>query len=392
MNFFHQYDDLLTADELALVDRAGNFCSGDFATAAIRSHSANAAISAEWTEKWSALGMLGLQARREDGGQAASYMCKIRVAQEMAQHSYALAFCLNHHQGQVTRVSSSGSAEQKADMLSPMLTGARLCTIAMTEPGGGSDVAAMQSVAIPVEGGWLLNGAKSWVTNGMAVTDLYVLAHVGAPAGTGSIASFFVSLANGATAQRREIDVPGARAFGFAEITFKDHFIPTSAMVNKPGDAFKASMGSVNSARVHVAAMSVASLYSALRVAASYCEDRQAFGKPLVAHQGLRWELAEVATRLEAANALVFRAAAMIQNGETPLELAAQSKKFAIDTAIWGIDQCIRIVGAVGTSSDLRLNMLFSEVRMSAFGDGTNQMLQDRIGRGLSALYPPYLQ
>jgi len=125
-----------------------------------------------------------------------------------------------------------------------------------------------------------------------------------------------------------------------------------------------------------------------LSEAVAYCGSRNAFGKVLTGHQGLRWELAEVSVRLEAANALVFRAAEQIQHGANPVSLAAQAKKFAVDTAIWGIDQCVRIVGATGASAAHRLNMHQAEVRMAAYADGTNEMLLDRIGRGLPSDYP----
>lgn len=387
MNVFDQYDAMLTARELDLVAQARRFCVSGFSEAALISHSKGEPLPREWTQKWAELGMLGLQAKRSDGGMEASYICKIRVAQEMAKHSFAGAFCVNHHQGQVTRLSLAGSERQRHERLTSMLDGSRLCTIAMTEPSGGSDVAGMASIATPVDGGWLLNGAKSWLTNGMRVTDLYLLAHVGEPKGVNSIASFLVSIADAPSVKRIEIPVPGAPSFQFAEIHFTDHFIPGWAIFNPPGEAVKASMGSVNAARVHVAAMAVASLAASLSIAVEYSETRRAFGKALGAHQGLRFELAEVATRFEAANALVFRAAEAIQRGEAAMTLAAAAKKFAVDTSIWGIDQCIRIIGATGASSAHKLSMLFSEVRMSAYGDGTNEMLLDRIGRNLTAEY-----
>src|ERR1700761_4019594 len=109
-----------------------------------------------------------------------------------------------------------------------------------------------------------------------------------------------------ATVTRREIIVPGACSFRLAEIEFADHFIPEWALIAAPGQALKSSMATINAARVHVAAMCVATLRAALAEAVAYCETRQTFGKPLLHHQGLRWELANVATRLEAANALVF--------------------------------------------------------------------------------------
>lgn len=388
MQFYAQYDRVLTAEERSLVDKARHFCGGAFSSEAHDAYMRGEPFPSDWYRRWAQEGMLGLQARREDGGHAASFLCKIRVAQEMARHSFAAAFCMNHHQGSLTRLSQTGSARQKEELLPGMLSGDVLATIAMTEPGGGSDVAALATTATPVESGWRLNGTKAWLTNGLMVNALIVLARVeGADRGD-NMASFLVRLDGSSSVTRREIMVPGARSFRFAEISFEDHFVPTWALFVPPGEAFKTAMGGINAARVHVAAMCVATLEAALAEAVAYCDRRHAFGKPLLAHQGLRWELAEVATRLEAANALVFRAAECVERGEPIVTLAAQCKTFAVDTALWGVDQCIRAMGAVGTSGAHRLSMLQAEVRMAAYGDGTNQMLLDRIGRGLAKDYP----
>ena len=387
MGFFHQYDHHLSAKELALVERAREFCAGSFSEDVHAAYSQGEPFSVDWISKWAGLGMLGLQAKREHGGHEASFLCKIRVAQEMAQHSFAAAFCLNHHQSIVTRVSHSGSAEQRDRLLKEMISGSILGSVAMTEPAGGSDLAALSTVATPVEGGWLLNGRKSWVTDGTIVKCLVLLARVSGGEAKDEIASFLVPCDAQNAIERRELVVPGARSFRLAEIAFQNHFVPAWTMLNRPGEALKTSLVAVNAARVHVAAMCVASLFAALREAIKYCEGRLAFGKPVLVHQGLQWELAEIATRAEAANALVFKAAQRVNQGDVVQTLAAQCKKFAVDTAVWGIDQCIRVMGAVGASSVHRLSMLHAEVRMAAYGDGTNEVLLDRIGRGLIKQY-----
>lgn len=387
LDFYHQYDELLSNEERRHVEETRTFCTGAFSADVLAAHHAGEALPAKWLAAWAATGRLGLQAKRAHGGFEASFLCKIRVAQEMARHGFAAAFCLNHHQGGVTRLSQAGTPEQIERLLAPAVRGEILLTTAMSEPSGGSDVSALTATATPVTGGWLLNGTKAWLTNGMMVGGLIVLARVPGAASDGDIASFYVPLGETTTFQRREITVPGARSFRLAEIAFADHLVPEWGLIASAGTALKASMASVNAARVHVAAMCVATLHAALCEAVAYCEGRHAFGKPLIEHQGLRWELAEVSIRLEAANALVFRAAEQIQMGGNPVGLAAQAKKFAVDSALWGIDQCMRVVGATGASAAHHLNMHLAEVRMAAYADGTNEMLLERIGRGLPSDY-----
>ena len=387
MNFYEQYDQLLSPEEMALVAKAQAFCTGAFSEEVLLSFRESRPFDSNWIQSWAKAGFLGLQAAPEHGGYGASFLCKVRIAQTMAKHSFAAAFAINNLQGSVTRLSHAGSDVQRAKLMEPARSGALLCAGALTEPSGGSDLSALATTALPVEGGWILNGVKDWVTNGDVVGLVTLLAKVQAQDGTTPIASFLTQLSNTTTVRREVIDLPGALSFRLARLTFRDHFVPQWAQFGAPGQALKASMAAVNAARVHVAAMCVASLHAALREAVDYCAGRQAFGKAVLDHQGLRWELAEVALRLEAANALTFKAARLVQDGKPSLTAAAQSKKFAVDTAIWGIDQCIRAMGAVGATGSHRLNMLFAEVRMAAFGDGTNQILLDRIGKGLRDEY-----
>lgn len=387
MNFYDQYDQVLSPEERSLVAKAERFCAGDFSEEVLQAFRQARPYEAGWIHSWAKEGFLGLQASPEHGGQSASFMCKVRVAQAMAEHSFAAAFAINNLQGSVTRLSRAGTDAQRAQLMESARSGALLCAGALTEPDGGSDLSALKTTAQPVEGGWVIDGVKDWVTNGTVVGCVTLLAKVADQDGNAQIASFLTQLDNPQTVEHEAIELPGALSFRLARLTFRNHFVPHWAIFGDPGQALKASMAAVNAARVHVAAMCVASLRAALREAVDYCHGRQAFGKAVLDHQGLRWELAEVALRLEAANALTFKAACLIQENQPALTIAAQAKKFAVDTAIWGIDQCMRAMGAIGATGSHRLNMLFAEVRMAAFGDGTNEILLDRIGKSLREEY-----
>jgi alkylation response protein AidB-like acyl-CoA dehydrogenase len=384
MTFYEQFDDRLSAEDLGLIERARSFCRADFRTRAHEAYLRDQPFDVDIVRQWAELGMLALQVDRSVGGHGASYLCKVRVAQEMAEHSFAAAFALNNMQGMATRLCRDGTAEQQGRFLERMMSGSVIAALAMTEPQGGSDLRKLATHVNRVEGGWLLNGTKSWVTNGTIVNCLMVLAHTATSSGGSDIAGYLVECEDGKGLTRSEIRVPGAQSFRLAEITFKDYFIPATAQLYGPGEAIKTSLEAINAARVHVAAMCVASLRSALGSAAQYCGSRVAFGKDVLQHQGLRWELAQVATQLEAASALVFKAAAAVNDRRDARDLAARAKAFAIPVAVRGIEECIRVMGAVGASSKHRLSMLHSEVRMAAFADGTQEMLLDRIGRTLN--------
>jgi len=388
MSFFDELDSGLTARELALVRDTERFCAEVLAPRLAQARSRGEPCERTVTAQWAALGMLGLQVPEEGGGFGASFLCKVRVAQTMAGHGFAAAFCLNNMQGMATRLWRHGSAVQKERLLPGLLAGRLIGAPAMSEPTAGSDLTQLRSQAVRTEGGWLLDGSKAWVSNGAIANLLMVLARTTADDGSQAIAGFLVEPEAGQAFAATPHELPGAMEFRLAEIRFERHFVPDWALIHAPGEAFRASMEAINAARVHVAAMCTGSLHAALCTAVAYCGQRTAFGKPLLAHQGLQWALADVAARLEAANALVVKAARRIDAGTCGPELAASAKKIAVETATEGIEQCIRAMGAVGATAPNGLVALASEVRLAAFADGSTEMLNDRIGRGLAAAYP----
>lgn len=385
VTFFEQYDSELTQDEKSAVAVARDFCETQLAGVAASAYLANTPFDRQVIHRWAAHGFFGLQVDPSQGGMGGSFLCKIRVAQETAQHGFAMAFCLNNMQGMATRVSRHGTGRQKEEFLAKLMQGQWTGAPAMSEPQGGSDLSKLACRATRVDGGWVINGTKAWVTNGLIVDLITLLARVPDEEG-GDIASFLVHV-NGPTAVRSEIMSPGARSFRLAKIEFRDHFVPDWALLYPAGQAFATSLQSINAARVHVAAMCVATLYSAFTVALRYCGERMAFGKPLTGHQGLRWSLADVAMKMEAANALVFRAASRIQREQDVTILAAQAKTLAVETAVEGVQACMQAMGAIGATAEFPLAMHASELRMAVYADGTSEMLRDRAGKSLAKTY-----
>ncbi|MFJ3463464.1 acyl-CoA dehydrogenase family protein [Achromobacter spanius] len=387
--FFAQLDAMLDPAERDVIARAREYCDARIAPESFRAFRAGEPYARSVIEEWASRGFLALQVPPSVGGSGASFLCKVRLAQEVALHSFATAFSLNNLQGSVTRVARNGSPKQQEAYLEPLMCGELLGAPALTEPQSGSDLGALTMVARKAGKSWVLSGTKSWVTNGQIANLPLVMARVeDREAHSGDVASFLVHLeALAPTYIRREIATEGGRSFRVAQLELSEHVVPDWAVLVSTGDAFKASMATINAARVHVGAMCTATLYSALAEAVAYCSERKAFGEPLLNHQGLRWELAEVATRLEAANALVVLAARHINDGNAAVTLSAQAKKFAVDTAIWGVDQCLRCVGAIGTTPKMRLAMHQAELRFAAYTDGTGQLLLDRVGKNLAKEY-----
>jgi alkylation response protein AidB-like acyl-CoA dehydrogenase len=149
----------------------------------------------------------------------------------------------------------------------------------------------------------------------------------------------------------------------------------------QPGEAFAKALGSINAARTHVAAMCCGTVGEALAIANDYARHRKSFGQPLIEHQGLRWKLADIATDLEAARLLTYRAANLVESGGDAISAAAMAKKVSVEMATRCLPECMQILGANGLRSDYPIARHMLAAKIAAFADGTNEIQKDRIGR-----------
>lgn len=379
----------LSGQEDELVRAAADFTRRRIAPFAAQWEREQTHLPRDLFREWADLGLMSLQVSTAAGGQGASYFCKIAVAETIARTCMPSCFALINAQGSVTRTEREGSPDQVRRYLPRMMTGEIICAPSMSEPGAGSDFAAIGTMAAKVPGGWTLNGAKAWVTNG-AHADLVVLyAQTEAGAGATGIASFFVDLHAAGVTRQPAYRLFGGHAIGAAEIRLRDVFVPDEDALAPPGAAFKRALTSVSGARTHVAAMACGLVAGSLERAVEYAHDRQSFGRPLIKHQGLRWNLADVATELEAARCLTYRAAHVIARGEDATLAAAQAKRYAADMAVRGVSTCMQAMGAVGLGEDEPFGRHLAAARITGFVDGTTEIQRDRIGALLGRHYGP---
>jgi alkylation response protein AidB-like acyl-CoA dehydrogenase len=328
--------------------------------------------------QWAKLGMTGIQTPRDLGGQGASYFAKIRVAQELARRSFACAFSLNNIQSLVWMIATRASEEVRSMYLDGLLRGELVASIALTEPGGGSDLAAVKTTARKVDGGWRLSGQKAWVTNA-TISDLMVVAAQTA-SGTKGIGRFVVDMKADGVALEPAHALTTGHAIGLGGVRLDEVFVADACLMDAPGAGFKLTMVNINGARVHVAAMCVATLEASLGIAIRYCSERRAFGKSLLEHQGLRWKLADVASQLEAANMLVYRASELIHKDQDATLAAAHAKKVAASVAVAGVEICMQTMGAAAVLEPLPLARHLAELKLAGYADGTSEIQDERIG------------
>lgn len=377
----------LSRREQALVEAAAAFARRVIAPHASDWDRDGSALPLAVVREWAALGLNDMQVSPERGGGGASFFAKIAVAEAVARACMASAFALINMQGSVTRIEREGTPEQIARYLPDLMTGALICAPSLTEPGAGSDFGAIATTATRVPGGWEIDGEKAWITNG-AIADLLVAyAQTDPGAGPKGIASFIVDLHALGVERLPPYTLIGGGAIGAAGIRFTRVRVPDADLFAAPGQAFKRALRGITAARTHVAAMVCATVETALRTAVDHAAARHAFGRALLEHQGLRWQLVDVATELEAARALTYRAVRVIAaDGDAQLE-AAFAKKHAAEMATRSIAACMQAMGAEGLRPEHGLGRHLASARIAAYVDGTTEMQAERIGAFLQTRY-----
>lgn len=373
--------------ERALLDRAEDFARRVVAPNAAAWHETGAALPRAVLREYAALGLNALQVSRERGGHAARYRAKLRVAEAIAAVCFPSAFALNNMQGSTTRMEREGSPDQVARYLPGLMDGSIICAPALSEPGTGSDFAAITTAATETAEGWTVTGEKAWVTNGTEADQLILYAQTRPGAGAKGIASFIVDMHAQGIERLPPEHLAGGGGIGAAGVRLHGVHVPAHDLFAPAGEAFKRGMRGITGARIHVAAMIAATVGDALRRAVAHAGTRHAFGKPLLAHQGLRWQLAEVATELEATRLLVARAASIVEDGGDAQVEAAMAKKYAGQMATRGVAACMQVMGGEGLRASHPFGRHLLAARTAAYVDGTTEMMNERIGAALPTRY-----
>ena len=327
-------------------------------------------------------GFGGLDLHRDHGGSAITFSQKLQVCEELSRGCMPFTFSLINT-GNIASKMIESQNPQHSLHVPHLISGELFGATALSEPGAGSDFAAIKTTATKTAGGWLINGSKGWITNA-EIADLFVTyVQTDASKGWRGIACFLID-ARKPGFQRGEIyDIVGGRAIGAGEFHLENYFVSEEDLLAPPGEAFKLAMDLINGARVYVAAMCCGLMASSLDQAIAYTRERTAFGQPIIDHQGLRWSLVDVATDIEALRALTYQAGAKIDAGVEATAAAAYAKKFAGRVAAPAITACIQAMGANGLKREFTLGRHLTSAKIAAFTDGSTEMMNERIGAGL---------
>ncbi len=332
-------------------------------------------------------GLAGLLVPPRYGGKGASYVATARVLEELARGCFSFAFSLVVHNNLVGNIARNGTQAQIDQYLPAMLRGERIGAFCLTEPAAGSDAASITTRAKRMDDRWELTGEKAWITNG-AVADIFsVYAQTDPERGWRGIACFLVEGNTPGLQKEAPYLLMGGHAMGTNGVRLSGCRIPASSLLLGPGDGFKEAMAAIDIGRVLVAAMCCGMLQVGLECALEYAVGRRTFGRSIAQFQGLQWTLAEVATDLEAARLLTYRAAAVLDRGVRVSVEAAHAKKFATRVALTGLSSCMQVMGASGYRAGYPLGRHLGCAKMAQYLDGTTEIQNVVISRSLLRPY-----
>jgi alkylation response protein AidB-like acyl-CoA dehydrogenase len=331
------------------------------------------------------LGLMAVNVPVDWGGSGAGVVAYALAIQEIAAAcaSTAVLMSVTNMVGEV--IARFGNDGQKATHCPALASGrALLGSFALSEPDAGSDPGAMKTTARRDADGWVLDGAKQWITGGSAAGVFVVWARTGAPQTAARGLSCFVVPGGtpGLRAGRPE-DKMGIRASSTVPLELSGCRLPADALLGREGDGFKIAMAALDGGRIGIACQAIGIARAALAESVRYAKDRQTFGVPIAEHQAIMWKLADMRTSIDAAHALAMRAAWQKEQGEPFTQAAAMAKVFASEAAIRVANDAVQIHGGYGYTRELPAERHLRDARVTAIYEGTSEIQRVVIARGV---------
>jgi alkylation response protein AidB-like acyl-CoA dehydrogenase len=338
----------------------------------------------ELMPKLASLGLLGIQFPEQYGGAGMSAIDYCICIEELARVDPAVALSVAAHNGLCSaHIFLFGNEQQKQKYLPPLTGGQKIGAWGLTESSSGSDAAGMRTTATRAGDCRVLNGSKTFTTNGRVGDTMVVMAVTDRAAGTKGISAFIVDKGTPGLSPGKKEDKLGMRASDTSEMLFENCRIPADQLLGAEGQGFVNTMQVLDAGRIGIAALSVGLAQGAYEAALAYAKVRKSFGKTISAFQAIQWKLADAATRIEAGRLLTYRAAYLKdQGGRTTLE-SSMAKLYASETAVRVAEDCVQIHGGYGLVKDYPAEKYFRDVKLTTIGEGTSEIQRLVIARQL---------
>src|SRR5436309_415047 len=372
---------IFTDEHEALRESITNFCKKELAP---HSEEWERDGFPDWVfKRMGELGFLGIYFPEEYGGQGGDYLMSIVRGEAMAQaNNGGLAMGIAVHTDMATPpILKFGSEDLRQRYLGPAIQGEKISSLGISEPGAGSDVAGIRTRAVRDGDAYVINGAKTFITNGARADFIVLVTKTDADAGYDGFSLFVVDTDTPGFHVSKKLEKLGMHSSDTAELAFEDMRVPAENLLGEEGKGFYHIMWELQGERLIGAAGCVAGAQRVFDQTLEYANQRQAFGRPIGRFQAIRHKFAEMATKIETARQMVYTTAWRVENGDYPVREISMAKLYASRIACEVADECLQIHGGNGYMKEYGIERAWRDIRLNRIGAGTDEIMLEVIGR-----------
>jgi len=382
------YPFVLTEDQEALRKEIRQFAAREIAPH-VSEWDEKSEFPAAVVKKLGAMGLLGVIFPPEYGGAGMGYVDYVLAIEELSAVDGSVGIIVAAHNSLGTNhIFLAGNEAQKRKYVTKLASGEWLGAWGLTEPGSGSDAGGARTTAVRKGDSWVLNGSKTFITNGSYADTAVVIAVTDKSKGTHGLSAFVVEKGTKGFRPGKKENKLGLRASDTSELIFEDCEIPAENLLGVEGEGFVDSMRVLDGGRISIAALSLGIARGALDAATKYVKERRQFGKAIAEFQGIQWKLADMATELDAARLLTQRAAVLKDSGRTVTRESAMAKLFASEVAVRICNEAVQLFGGYGFIKDYPAEKFYRDVKLCTIGEGTSEIQRMVIARELLKVTP----
>jgi alkylation response protein AidB-like acyl-CoA dehydrogenase len=340
-------------------------------------------------KKLGAMGLLGVLFPSEYGGAGLGYVDYVLAIEELAAVDGSIGIIVAAHNSLCTNhIFLAGNDAQKKKYISRLASGEWLGAWGLTEPGAGSDASNSRTTAVKKGNRYVLNGNKTFITNGHYADVAVVIAATDKSKSTHGLSAFVVEKGTKGFRPGKKENKLGLRASDTSELIFEDCEVPEENLLGSEGEGFIDAMRVLDGGRISIAALSLGIARGALDAALKYVKERRQFGKAIAEFQGIQWKLADMATELDAARLLTQRAAVLKDAGKKVTRESSMAKLFSSEVAVRICDDAVQLFGGYGFIKDYPAEKYYRDVKLCTIGEGTSEIQRMVIAREILKVYP----
>lgn len=335
------------------------------------------------------MGLMGIIFPVEYGGAGLGYVDYMTAIEELSAVDGSIGIIVAAHNSLCSNhIFLAGSEEQRRKYIPRLASGEWLGAWGLTEPNSGSDAAGAKTTAVKKGDKWVLNGNKTFITNGHYADVAVVIAVTDKTQGTHGLSAFIVEKGMPGFRPGKKENKLGLRASDTSELIFEDCEIPAENLLGNLGEGFVDSMRVLDGGRISIAALSLGIARGALEASLRYVKERRQFGKAIAEFQGVQWKLADMATELDAARLLTLRAAVLKDAGQRVTRESSMAKLYASEVAVRICDEAVQLHGGYGFIKDYPAEKFYRDVKLCTIGEGTSEIQRMVIAREILKVYP----